>query len=103
LNWFDSKVNQVKQLQTISNPFQKSLSVKQLVEMKKQQVVFSLVWKTLFFKKVLIQIRSRFKEGVDYTLIYLEPTHTSSNSSLPSNTMDLETSKLKIILDQQFF
>jgi len=68
--------------------------------MTKQQVVFSLIWKTLFFKKVLIQISSRFKQGVNYTLIYPEPTHISNNSNLPSNTMDLETSKLKIILDQ---
>jgi len=37
LNWFDSKVNQ---FQALSKPISKTLSVKQPIEMIKQQVVF---------------------------------------------------------------
>jgi len=92
LNWFDSKVNQVKQF---SNPFQKPLSFKQPIETTKQQVVFPLLLKTIFFKKVLIPNWFRFKQRVDYTSFYPKPTHTHNNSSLPSNTMDLEISKLQ--------
>jgi len=92
LNWFDSKVNQVKQLQTL---FKKTLSVKQPIETTKQQVVFPLLYKTIFFKKVLIPNCFRFKQRVDYTSFYPKSTHTSNNSNLPSNTMDLETSKLQ--------
>jgi len=81
--------------QTVSNPFQKPLSNKLPIEMTKQQVVFPLLYKTIFFKKVLIPNCFRFKQRVDYTPFYPKPTHTHSNSSLPSNTMDLETSKLQ--------
>jgi len=85
------KVNQVKQFQTL---LKKPQSDKQLIEMTKQQVVFPLLYKTIFFKKVLIPNCFRFKQRVDYTIFYTKPTHTHNNSSLPSNTMDLETSKL---------
>jgi len=81
--------------QKASNPFKKPLSVKQSIETIKQLVVFPLLYKTIFFKKVLIPNCFRFKQRVDYTLIYPDPTHTSNNFSLPSNNMDLETSKLQ--------
>jgi len=47
-------------------PFQKLLRVKQPVDLTKQQVVFHLVWKTLYFKKDLKHISLRFNKGVDY-------------------------------------
>ena len=47
-------------------PFQKILRVKQPVDSTKQQVVFHLVWKTLYFKKDLKHISFRFNKGVDY-------------------------------------
>jgi len=81
--------------QKTSTPFKKPLIVKQPIETLKQLVVFPLLYKTIFFKKVLIPNCFIFKQRVDYTLIYPNPTHTSSNSSLPSNTMNLETSKLQ--------
>ena len=81
--------------QKASNPFKKPLSVKQSIETIKQLVVFPLLYKTIFFKKVLIPNCFRFKQRVDYTLIYPDPTHTSNNFCLPSNTTNLETSKLQ--------
>jgi len=51
LNCFDSNVNQ---FQALSKHVSKTLSVKQPIETIKQQVVFSLLWKTLFFQKNLI-------------------------------------------------
>ena len=47
-------------------PFRKLLRVKQLVDSTKQQVVFHLVGKTLYFKKDLKHISFRFNKGVDY-------------------------------------
>jgi len=47
-------------------PFQKLLRVKQPVNSTKQQVIFHLVWKTLYFKKDLKHISFRFNKGVDY-------------------------------------
>ena len=47
-------------------PFQKLLKVKQPVDSTKQQVVFHLAWKTLYFKKDLKHISFRFNKGVDY-------------------------------------
>jgi len=96
LIWFDSKVNQVKQLSTLF----KNLRANQPVDSKKQQVVFHLVRKTSIFKTVLNHISFRFNKGVDYTLIQIPPTQ-SNNSNLSSNTLDLDSSKLLITLDQQ--
>jgi len=45
-------LQQIQPSQTASNPFQKSLSVKQPIETIKQLVVFPLLYKTIFFKKV---------------------------------------------------
>jgi len=50
LNWFDSRV---KQRQAFSNPFQNTLSVKQPVESKFQQVDFSLSFEDTSFSKGL--------------------------------------------------
>jgi len=50
LNWFDSKVNQ---FQAFSNPFQNTLSVKQPVESKFQQVDFPLSLENISFPKEL--------------------------------------------------
>ena len=55
--------------QTTSNLFQKPLSIKQSIETIKQLIVFPLLYKTIFFKKVLIPNSFRFKQRVDYTLI----------------------------------
>jgi len=92
LNWLDSKVNQVKQFQIL---FKKPQSDKQLIETTKQQVVFPLLYKTIFFEKFFILNYFRFKQRVDYTIFYPKPTHRHNNSNLPSNTMDLETTKLQ--------
>jgi len=46
--------------------FQNLPSVKQPVDSTKQEVVFHLVWKTLYFKKDLKHISFRFNKGVDY-------------------------------------
>jgi len=46
-------------------PFQKLLIVKQPVDSIKQQVVFHLVRKTLYFKKDLKHVSFRFNKGVD--------------------------------------
>jgi len=50
LNLFDNKV---KQSQAFSNPFLKTLSVKQPVESKFQQVDFSLPLENIYFSKGL--------------------------------------------------
>jgi len=57
-------------------PFQKLLRVKQPIDSTKQQVVFHLVVKTLYFKKDLKHIRFRLNKGVDYKLNYPDPTQT---------------------------
>jgi len=57
-------------------PFKKLLRVKQPIDSTKQQVVFHLVVKTLYFKKDLKHIRFRFNKGVDYKLNYPDPTQT---------------------------
>jgi len=56
---------------------------------------FSLLYKTILLKKVLIPNCFRFKQRVDYTSFHPKLTHTNNNSNPPSNTMDLETSKLQ--------
>jgi len=73
LIWFGRKI---QPSQTTFNLFQKPLRAKQSVDSTKQQVIFHLVRKTSIFKKVLIHISFRFNKGVDYTLIYPDPTHT---------------------------
>jgi len=50
LNWFDSKV---KLSQAFSNPFQNTLSVKQLVESIFQHIEFSLSLENTSFSKGL--------------------------------------------------
>ena len=89
--------------QTTFNLFQKPIRAKQPVDLTKQQVVFALVRKTSISKMVLIHISFRFNKGVDYTLIYPDPTHPpthNNNSSLSPNTLDLNSSKLLITFDQ---
>ena len=80
MNWFDSKVNQ---FQAFSKPVLKILSVKQSIETIKQDVVFPLLWKTLFFSKGfdLNQLWIRTKSGFTNSR-YPEPTHTSNNKAI---------------------
>jgi len=72
----DLVLQQIQPSQTTFNLFQKPLKAKQPVDSEKQQVVFHLVRKTSIFKKVLIHINFRFNKGVDYTLIYPDPSDT---------------------------
>jgi len=88
------------------NLFQNLVRTKQLVDSIKQQVVFHLVKKHSILKRFSNQISSGFKQGVDYTLIHLDPTpYTAATSvfhrtpwiwilqsswSLLINTKDLE-------------
>jgi len=62
----------------IFQPFQKLLRVKQPVDSTKQQVVFYLVEKTLYFKKDLKHISFRFNKGVDYKENYLDPSQNTA-------------------------
>ena len=88
MNWFDSKVNQS---QAFSNPFQNTLSVKQPVESKFQQVDFSLSFENVSFSKELKSnnlINLRGLTNSNYT----RDTH-NHQQGLQEIHLDLETSK----------
>jgi len=82
LNWLDRKVNQS---QAFSNPFQNTLSVKQPVESKFQQVDFSLSFENTYFSKGLKsnKLGSSIRVDSNPTL----DTHTTNNKDLHQSTL----------------
>jgi len=67
-------------------PFLKLLRVKQPVDSTKQQVVFHLVWKTLYFKKILNTLAlDSTKEWITNKTTQIPPK-TQQQHSLALNT-----------------
>jgi len=90
LNCLDSKVNQI---QAFSNSFQNTLSVKQPIELKFQQVDFPLSLENISFSKELesTNLGSNFEWINKFKL---HKTHTlNQQQGLQAIHLDLETSK----------